>query len=140
MFYVGADAVQLIDVSRKNYDAGVGCTSGVRYVTSDPIGLDGGMNTFGYVLGNPLKYLDFNGLEACACIVTCSSAPITVLAHCIETKTCVGECGEIETRRRVFGPWGLVEFPHRNFTFVGKYECQEFYGLFPGSDPNYGVL
>jgi RHS repeat-associated protein len=32
-----------------------------RYIESDPIGLDGGLNTFGYVLSNPLKYIDING-------------------------------------------------------------------------------
>ncbi len=54
--------MQLIDASRKKYDAGVGRTSGDRYVTSDPIGLDGGLNTFGYVYGNPLMYSDPDGL------------------------------------------------------------------------------
>ena len=39
------------------YDPRVG-----RYITSDPIGLDGGLNTFGYVLNNPLSYYDSYGL------------------------------------------------------------------------------
>ncbi len=40
------------------YDNSIG-----RYVTRDPIGLGGGLNTFGYVLANPLMYFDANGKE-----------------------------------------------------------------------------
>ena len=40
------------------YDRQIG-----RYVTSDPIGLDSGVNTFGYVDGNPLNSYDFRGLR-----------------------------------------------------------------------------
>ena len=42
----------------RTYDPELG-----RYLTSDPIGLDGGVNTFGYVGSNPVMIADPYGLE-----------------------------------------------------------------------------
>ena len=46
----------------RDYDSAVG-----RYIESDPVGLRSGVNTYAYVLGNPLSYFDQFGLDVEVC-------------------------------------------------------------------------
>ncbi|WP_308366718.1 MULTISPECIES: RHS repeat-associated core domain-containing protein [unclassified Microbulbifer] len=54
----------------RDYDPSTG-----RYLQSDPIGLNGGINTYGYVGGNPVNAIDPNGLD---CIAINGSVTCTV--------------------------------------------------------------
>ena len=57
---------------------------------SDPIGLRGGVNTFGYVLNAPLHYIDPNGLQASIVAVCGGAGPAGWIAcGCITVGTAI---------------------------------------------------
>ncbi|PCJ34066.1 MAG: hypothetical protein COA75_14210 [Cellvibrionales bacterium] len=55
----------------RDYDPQTG-----RYLESDPIGLSGGLNTYGYVGGNPVNYIDSTGEATQTALAACAGGPL----------------------------------------------------------------
>ena len=78
-----------------------------RYLTSDPLGLQAGTNTYLYVDSNPIRNIDPLGLISCSCkVVNPNAQQYLPYPHKWCTYSCTCDCPKAGGRdtRDVFGP------------------------------------
>jgi RHS repeat-associated protein len=74
-YYRDKETGNLYAQYRDAYSPGIG-----RFSQSDPVGLDGGINTYAYVANDPLRLIDPDGLQAQGAAVVCGPYMLACVA------------------------------------------------------------
>jgi RHS repeat-associated protein len=102
----------------RGYDPNLGL-----YVRSDPVGLQGGLNTYGYVYGDPLRYIDYNGELGLTGTVVAGGFAVGIAIY-VQSQTKPRKASASDDPSN---PGNVIPFPGRKAKQEPEEECPPFY-------------